>query len=197
MSSSFEKTIAFSHLIHAFQRVERRTHVPGTERWENDAEHSYALAMMAWYLIDSLRLSYDKEKVFRYALAHDFVEVYAGDTWSFGKADTKGKSKAERETESQAKLASGFSEFADLHATIGSYESRKDEESRFVYALDKVMPILAGFAQQGRDWKGLGVSFMDVYEYKKEKILAQKEVSAIFEELMGAIDKNREDYFNS
>jgi putative hydrolases of HD superfamily len=197
MKSSFDQSIAFSQLILAFQRVERRTHVPKTDRWENDAEHSYALAMMAWYLVDSLELSFDKKKIFEYALAHDFVEVYAGDTWSFGDGSGSKKSKKEREAAAQQRIAFEFPEFKDLHQTIELYEQQPDEEARFVYALDKIMPILAGFAQEGRDWKDLGVSFKEVYEYKKEKIASQKEVFALFQELMALIDKNRAKYFNA
>ncbi len=192
-----QQAIAFSQLIHAFQRVERRTHVPGVDRYENDAEHSFGLAMLAWYLVDSLELALDKKKIFEYALAHDFVEVYAGDTWSFDTGKDVRVTKKQRESDAQKRIASEFPEFKPLHEAIFKYEEQHDPESKFVYALDKIMPILAGYSQGGRDWKELNVSFDEVLTYKREKINSQKEVREIFENLMNLMDKNRKAYFNS
>lgn len=191
-----DRTLAFAALIHAFQRVERRTHVPGTERWENDAEHSFALAVAAWYLIESLGLPYDKAKVLQYALVHDMPEAYAGDTWSFSKDASVHGNKKEREDGARARIAKEFPDFPSLHAMMEKYEAQADEESRFVSALDKVMPIISGHAQKGRDWKALGVTFDEVLSYKREKIKSQKDIGPIFEELMSRIEYDKAAYFN-
>jgi putative hydrolase of HD superfamily len=62
---------------------------------ENDTEHSYNLAMTAWYLAAYFP-ELDKNKLIRYALVHDLVEIHAGDTFAFGDAKHIA-SKSERE----------------------------------------------------------------------------------------------------
>ncbi len=200
MSNKLHQTIAFTKLLHAFQREERAIRVPGLDRLENDAEHSYALAMLAWYLIDTMRLPLDKKKVFEYALAHDMVEVYAGDTPAFGrggsnKADIR-SSKKEREELAKKRLRSEFPEFPSFTDAMEIYEKQADKESKFVYALDKLIPIFGGIAHDGRDWKEHGISFQEVLSYKLEKIKANESVFALFNDIMSLIGKDKARYFN-
>jgi putative hydrolase of HD superfamily len=85
MKDKLSELLNFSKILNAFQKVERVVRVPQSEKRENDVEHSYQLAMLAWYLADSNGLSLDKNLLLRYALVHDFVEVYAGDTPVYSK----------------------------------------------------------------------------------------------------------------
>jgi putative hydrolase of HD superfamily len=200
MDDSLQKIITFSELLHAFERTERAVRVPGTERLENDAEHSYTLATLAWYLIETLNLSLNKEKVFEYALAHDMPEVYAGDTPAFGRggnavSDTR-PTKKEREEKALAILKERFPEFPSFTETIERYEEQKDDESKFVYALDKLMPMFGGYAQEGRDWKENSISFEDIATYKIDKIKSHPEIYKIFEGLMTLLEKDQKRFFN-
>jgi 5'-deoxynucleotidase YfbR-like HD superfamily hydrolase len=68
-------------LLHDFQKVERVIFVPGNERNENDVEHSYLLAMLAWQIAEMVAPHLSRKKVLKYALVHDLVEV-CGDTFS-------------------------------------------------------------------------------------------------------------------
>jgi len=67
--------------------IERRSYVAGTDRRENDIEHSLTVAMLCWYIHDSLKLELDIAKILKYALTHDFVERYAGDVNTFASAN--------------------------------------------------------------------------------------------------------------
>src|SRR5580704_1310169 len=108
-----EKAAKFRALLDAFSLVERVMHVKGREQRENDTEHSYTLAMLAWYLADAFDLGLDKDRLLRYALVHDLVEVYAGDTYVL---DEEGlKTKHEREEKARLRLIEEFPEFKDLH----------------------------------------------------------------------------------
>ena len=78
-----EKLLEFAKMLNLLQAVERVIRVKDQDRWENDMEHSYHLAMLAWYIVDVQKLSLNREQVFCYALAHDLVEVYAGDPYVF------------------------------------------------------------------------------------------------------------------
>src|SRR3989344_2250729 len=91
MKEKLKELMDFIEFTHEFRKVLRVARIPYDSRMENDVEHSYQLAMVAWYLIDRHKLRLNKEKVFMYALAHDLVEVYAGDTFTFDKKgnDTK------------------------------------------------------------------------------------------------------------
>ena len=196
MQKETKEIIKFTELLIAFQRTERSVMVPGTDRFENDAEHSYLLATLGWYLIDTLGLDLDKKKVFEAALSHDLVEVYAQDTPAFSHDEKIKSSKTEREQDARKKIIAEFPKFTGLHDAMEKYEKRSDKENSFVYALDKLAPILCGFCQDGRDWKRQNISFEQVFEYKRDKIMANEHVYRLFEEIMAHMDKDRKKYFN-
>ena len=149
--------------------------------------------MFCWYLCDSLKLDYSKEKIFQYALAHDLVEAYAGDTFFFdnGARETKNG----REESARVRMRNEFPEFADLHKTIEAYEHQNDSESRFVHAVDKLLPLLINYIQGGHTQKEMGVLRQEVYENKREKIGEQKEVRALLEQLIVLFEGDWEKYF--
>ena len=187
------RAIAFMRLLHAFQSVERIAYSADISRRENDVEHSYFLAMLCWYLHDSLQLEYSLEKIFRYALAHDLSEVYAGDTY-FLDAEAQ-KTKREREEKAVVRIQSEFPEFKDLYTTIETYERREDPEAIFVYAVDKVLPFLINYMQDGAMWKKMGVARDDDYTIKREKIGDQKEARALLEQIIALIGDDWKKYF--
>ncbi|PSO45478.1 MAG: hypothetical protein BRC25_02215 [Parcubacteria group bacterium SW_6_46_9] len=80
---------AFDDMLHKLHLVKRSELARGKDRRENDWEHGYQMAMLCWYLADSSEeLNLNLKKVIAYALAHDVVEVYAGDT-PFHQTDEK------------------------------------------------------------------------------------------------------------
>jgi putative hydrolase of HD superfamily len=183
-----EQLLKFIELTRKFRDVERMIRFKdGTN--ENDAEHSYQLAITAWYLVESNKLDLDIGKVLRYALAHDLVEAYAGDTPSdvHRKYEAERNTKKHREEEAALRLREEFKEFPDLHEIIEHYEKREDEESKFVYALDKIMPILNIYLDDGYSWKANNVSVEDVVQYKKEKIAESPIIQKYFDYLVPMI----------
>lgn len=190
-----EKLIAFTNLLEEFRKVERVLHVPRQERYENDTEHSYNLAMMAWYIVSSTTNNLDQNKVLRYALVHDFLEVYAGDTYIYSEDAVHLASKHARETSAIAKLRETLTEFHDLHATIDAYEARNDAESRFVYALDKIEPIIHLYLDNGRTWKEEKVTFQMLYENKKDKVALSPEIKPYFDELVTLLKSKEKELF--
>ena len=193
--SDMERAAAFVRLLHALQSVERVAHIGSLSRRENDVEHSYFLTMLCWYLCDALHLELSKEKVLRYALAHDLHEAYAGDTYIFDHDALK--TKKEREQNAQNRIRAEFPEFADLHATVESYETRNDPEAHFVYAVDKFIPMLINYVQGGYTWKEMKVVQADLIAHKRAKIGEQKEVRDLLEQIISLIEKDRKKYFNA
>ncbi len=179
-----EKLLQFTKILSEFRAIERMIPVQGTDRFENDTEHSYDLAMLAWYIVSTTETNLDQDKVIRYALVHDFLEVYAGDTYIYSKDAAHLASKHEREAAAIVKLRETLAEFPNLHETIASYETRSDAESRFVYALDKIEPILQVYLDQGKAWKKQKITRKMIIEQKQDKVALSPEVEPYFDELM-------------
>lgn len=190
-----EKLLGFAKMLNLLQAVERVIRVKDSDRWENDMEHSYHLAMLAWYIIDTQKLSLDREKVFCYALAHDLVEVYAGDTYLFSKDKELLTSKPERERLAAERLVTEFPEVPEMHAAIRHYVSKDDAESRFVYALDKIEPLIKLYLDGGRTWKEKGVTLEMAYESKKDKVALSPEIKEYFDEFMELLRKEEKQLF--
>lgn len=188
-----KRILKFQELLHAFALVERGARVRGRELRENDAEHSFSLAMLTWFVIDAFDLPLNKELSIQYALAHDLVEVYAGDTLFL---DPEGlKTKYEREEKARVRIAEEFPEFPSLHETILAYEKQEDAESKFVKALDKVDPVLTNFAEGGRLWKERGMAYEDLVQAKREKVAGVAEVKQLLEDIIADIEPRKGDYF--
>ena len=76
-----EQLIKLQKLLLQLQAVQRAIRIPGTkDAWENDVEHSYSLAVICWMVAATEAKHLNTEKVIKYALIHDLVEAYAGDT---------------------------------------------------------------------------------------------------------------------
>ncbi len=190
-----ELVIKFFTLLNKFQRVYRTGYMPGEDRKENDVEHSYTLALLAWYAIDAFKLNLNKEKAIMYALAHDIPEVYAGDTNAFSNDPELLRTQTEREEVAQGRLNSEFPEAKTIHETIKNYGERKDPESIFVHALDKVHPVLIEIIQDGRTIKEEGLQYSRAVELKRRVTADSPEVSDLLEQLISLIDKDKERYF--
>lgn len=190
-----QKLLGFAKILNELQKVERVIRVPGSERWENDVEHSYSLAMLAWYIIESEHLSLNKEKVLCYALAHDLVEAYAGDTYLYSEDKEFLASKIERERLAAERLAKEFPEVPEIHAAIRGYVTKEDSESRFVYALDKIEPVIKIYLDDGRTWKEKKVTLEMVYKSKKDKVALSSEIQPYFDEFMELLRKEEKKLF--
>ncbi len=187
--------LKFEELLHTFALVERVAHIKGRTARENDVEHSYFIAMLAWFVIDTFKLPLDINKVLRYALVHDLVEVYAGDTYIFD--EEAKKTKHEREEKARLRIASEFPSFSSLNETIQAYESQIDNEACFVKTLDKIEPVIANYFQNGRTWKEMNVSFGEAVEHKRKSTAPVAEIKELLEEIITRIEPNKFDYFNS
>jgi putative hydrolase of HD superfamily len=186
-----KKLLEFIELTHKFRAVKRKVVFASDKEHENDAEHSFQLALCAWYLINTDKIKLDTEKALKYALAHDLVEAYAGDTPSavHRSFEAERQTKKAREEEAAKRIEEEFPEFKELHKIIHAYEMREDKESKFVYALDKVMPILNIYLDKGYSWKVNDVKIEDVIAYKKDQIAESPEVKKYFDQLIPLIRK--------
>lgn len=187
--------LQFTKLLNKFQEIERVIYLPGRDRRENDGEHSYQLAMLAWYISDKSSIDLDKDLVIKYALIHDLVEVYAGDTYIYSQNQNDHESKYEREEKARIRIEEEFPDFKDLHALILMYETREDKESRFVYVLDKIHPVLQLYLDEGRCWKEEKVTLQMLLDKKKDKIALAEELRPLWNELEEILIHNEKSLF--
>lgn len=184
MNKDLEALLSFTALLNRFRGVKRITYIPGTNEYENDVEHSYHLAMLAWFIASTQKIDFDMEKLLQYALVHDLVEAYAGDTYLYSQDQDLHDSKHEREKEAAARIASEFPSFSELHETIASYEKREDKESRFVYVLDKIHPVLQAYLDGGAIWKEESITLDMLLEKKSDKVKLSEELTPYWDEFV-------------
>jgi putative hydrolase of HD superfamily len=165
-----------------FRAVERVTRIPGTPQRENDVDHSYSLAMMAWFLAPYFP-HLDRDTLIRMSLIHDLTEVHAGDTFVFGEDDHL-VSKGQREADALTRLAADWPDFTEMNELLEHYEQRDSEEAKFVYALDKVMPIILSIIGGGRDFQDYNVTLELMHKQKQDKVAVSPEINEYYAELL-------------
>lgn len=186
-----EGILKFVELIHEFQNIERVMWLKGREHQENDVEHSYQLAMVSWYIVSAYKLPLDINRLIKYALLHDLVEVYAGDTYAFDADPEQHAGKAQREEQALQRLKLEFTEFPEMTEIIEKYETKSDDEAKFVYALDKFLPPLNAYRDNGRTFHKKGVTFEQMMENKLPKVAAHPEVKKYFDQLVEIFEKEQ------
>jgi putative hydrolase of HD superfamily len=190
------KLLNFTGLTNAFRSIERDIPISNGLRHENDSEHSYQLAMVCWYISITEGCSYNMEKIFKYALVHDLPEVLAGDTPLYTSCKLRLDTKKMREKASILKLKEDFKNFDDLHECINKYEVMVDDESRFVYAVDKLLPILSIYLDGGYGWKTHKVSLDSIICRNKNRISVSPEIEKYFNLIIKMI-KNKKEFLDT
>ncbi|MFA5131925.1 MAG: HD domain-containing protein [Candidatus Paceibacterota bacterium] len=188
--------LQFTELLNTFTGIKRVCYIPKTNIRENDVEHSYGLAILAWYIAENSSIVLDKNLVLKYALIHDLVEVYAGDTYLYSENQNDHDSKKEREESARLRILEEFPLFKDLHKTILDYEKREDEESRFVYVLDKIHPVIQMYLDNGRMWKEQKVTLAMLIEKKADKALLSTELLPYWDELLKLLTESEDKLFH-
>lgn len=185
----------FIDLTHKFQQVERVIDLPNSNHRENDAEHSYQLTMVAWYLVTKHKLQLDLTLVIKYALIHDLVEAYAGDSFIYDGDPDREKKKKVKEEIAMKKLEENFPDFRDLHHLIKSYEKKTYQEAKFIWALDKMIPIWNIYLDNGRSWHKENISLKMLIENKTSKVKASDIVNDYFQETIKLLEEREEELF--
>lgn len=131
-------------------------------RRENDAEHSFSLAIAAAVLAEYSNEPVDVAKVMKMVLVHDAVEIYAGDTYCYD--DEGAKTKAAREKAAAEKIFGTLPEeqAAEYRALWDEFERNDTPEARFSNAMDRIQPLLLNYSREGYSWKEHGVNSSQV-----------------------------------
>lgn len=166
-SENLLKQIQFIKEIDKIKYIQRRTKLFNSDRHENDAEHSWHLAMMAVVLSDYSNTKIDVLKVIKMLLIHDIVEIDAGDTFIYD----QNKSHDNTEEELQAaKRIFGILPKEQANELIEIWKEFEDgisNEAKFAKSMDRLEPLLQNTSNNGGTWKEFGVKYQTVYDKKK------------------------------
>ena len=117
--------------------------------------------------------------VIQLGLVHDLLELYAGDTHVYGETSAL-DTKAAREAAAIDRLIREWPDFPDMLDAIHAYEARTSNEAKFVYALDKLMPMFLNYLNHGQTWQEEGITLARVKAEKEAKIPISPEIYAYY-----------------
>ena len=181
-SERLKRQMAFALEIDKEKNIFRQTHLSGRGRSENDAEHAWHMAIMAYLLREHANEPVDIAKVILMCLIHDIVEIDAGDTYAY---DAEGlKTQKAREDAAKERIFSLLPEDQkqELLALFDEFEASETPEARYAHAVDNLQPLMLNDCNDGCDWRAHGVSAEQVYR-------RQRRVKLGSERLFGLIDQ--------
>lgn len=163
MNERLKNQLEFILEIDKEKNIFRQTHLSGHGRNENDAEHAWHMAVMAYLLQEYSNEKIDILRVIMMCLIHDVVEIDAGDTYAY---DEEGlKTQKARENAAKERIYSLLPEDQKrtLTAIFDEFEENQTAEAKFAHAMDNLQPLLLNNSNSGGDWKEHGVSSAQVY----------------------------------
>ena len=189
MEARLHKQIQFIVEVDKVKNIFRQTYLADANRKENDAEHSWHLALMAVLLKDYMEEDVDLVKVMTMVLIHDLVEIDAGDTYAY---DEKGAvTKRDREEKAADRIFGLLpedqgEEFRNLWEEFEAYETA---EAKYAHLLDNFQPLLLNDASGGKSWTEHGVHKSQVYK-RNERI--PETSGMIWEQIQTIVQKHIE-----
>ena len=152
MTERFKKQIEFIIEVDKLKKIVRQSYIADGSRRENDSEHSWHLALMAFLLEEYANEPINVLKVMKMVLIHDLVEIDAGDTYAY---DEKGnEDKLERELKAAERIFNLLPEdqAKEIRALWDEFEERVTIEAKYAAALDRVQPIILNYISGGIAW---------------------------------------------
>jgi putative hydrolase of HD superfamily len=154
-----EKQLALLMELDRLKSVLRRTRVKSADkRLENSAEHSWHVALMAVLMEEHANEPVDIARVVKMLLLHDVVEIDAGDTFVY---DTAASAEQEEKELKAAQRLFGMlpqEQGEDLFELWTEFESANSADAKFAKALDRIIPMLLNYHNQGQSWQEHGVT---------------------------------------
>ncbi|MDD4970114.1 MAG: HD domain-containing protein [Paludibacter sp.] len=161
------KQISFIKEIDKIKYIQRKTKLFNSDRPENDAEHSWHLALMTLVLAEHSDTPVDVLKVVKMVLIHDIVEIDAGDTFIY---DTvKNHTNTDEELNAARRIFGLLPEeqSEEMIALWQEFEAGETNEAKFAKSMDRLEPLLQNTSNDGGTWKEFEVDYQKVFDKKK------------------------------
>ncbi|ADO75613.1 HD domain-containing protein [Stigmatella aurantiaca] len=156
--SGLQQIVGFILELDKLKGVTRKTRPLGLERYENSAEHSWQIAMLAASLAPHAGSALDVPRVISMLLVHDIGEIDTGDTLVYAEGGWEERKAAELAAVKRIFGLLPGPQGAAFLALWQEFERGDTPEARFAQAVDRAMPVLLNLANQGQSWRENGVS---------------------------------------
>lgn len=158
-----KKQMDFALEIDKEKNILRQTHLSGHGRNENDAEHAWHMAIMAYVLREYANEPVDISRVMLMCLIHDIVEIDAGDTYAYDKEGLKTQKAREDAAKERIYSLLPDDQKSELAAIFDEFEDNETPEARFAHAMDNLQPLMLNDSNDGGDWREHRVTAEQVY----------------------------------
>ena len=154
MSERLLKQIDFIREIDNLKNIKRRSYITDKSRKENDAEHSWHIAVMALILKEYANSKeLDIFKIISMLLIHDIVEIYAGDTFIYDEEGKKQQEKKEKEAADKIFSMLPDDQKNEFRSLWDEFERKETPEAKFAKSMDRLHPLLLNYYAEGVTWK--------------------------------------------
>lgn len=174
--SELEQKIGFIKAVDALKEVQRKTYILSEKRFENSAEHSWAVAVLAMLLGDYAPVGTDINRVIQMLLIHDVVEVDAGDTLLYDSHLDDQKKESEGMAADRLFGLLPSCQALEFRNLWDEFEAEETSEAVFAAGLDRFIPLLHNIHTQGRAWRELGVCYEQIIARNQKIMKASPEL---------------------
>jgi len=190
MDDRLKRQLEFALEIDKEKNIFRQTHLSNHGRNENDAEHAWHMAIMAYLLREYSNEPVDITKVMIMCLIHDVVEIDAGDTYCY---DAEGlKTQHAREEAAKQRIYSMLPDEQrdEMIALFDEFEANETAEAKYAHAMDNLQPLILNHSNGGGDWREHGVSAAQVYGRQSKTKLGSETLYEYTDEVIKEHIKN-------
>lgn len=184
MDERLQQQLKFILEIDKEKNIFRQTHLSGGGRSENDAEHAWHMAVMAYLLQEYANEKVDILKVVMMCLIHDVVEIDAGDTYAYDDADLKTQKLREDRAKERIYSLLPPDQKSKLIALFDEFEENQTAEAKFAHAMDNLQPLLLNDSNNGGDWRAHKVTADKVYKRQEKTRLGSEKLYAVTDNII-------------
>ena len=184
MEERLKRQLDFALEIDKEKNIFRQTHLSGHGRNENDAEHAWHMAIMAYLFKEYSNEPVDIAKVMLMCLIHDIVEIDAGDTYAYDEEALK--TQKVREDAAKERIFSILPEEQkeEFMALFDEFEEFATPESKFAHAMDNLQPLMLNNSNDGGDWRRHEVCVEQVYGRQNKTCLGSEKLYEVTKQII-------------
>ena len=190
INDRLKKQLDFFLELDKMKNLYRQTYVLHENRKENDAEHSWHIAITAFLLSEYANKEININKVVKMLLIHDVVEIDAGDTYCY---DADGNfTKAEREEKAAQRIFGLLPEDQkdEYYSLWREFEDSKTNEARFAAVIDRIQPLLLNYTKEGISWREHGIAKKQVLVRNADNFNESDELAELIKKALDNAEKN-------
>lgn len=189
MEERLKKQMDFLLEVDKLKFINRQTYLSDGTRRENDAEHSWHLALMAVLLSEHADEEVDLLKVITMVLIHDLVEIDAGDTYAYDEAGKQTQRIREEKAADRIFAMLPKDQGKEFRALWEEFDAYETPEAKFAHVCDNVQPLMLNHATGGKSWRERGIRRSQVEKRNSRVGESSRTMKAYVEDIL---DKNVE-----